>query len=62
MSLNLNTTYNCGDLAYQLADSYYQPIVSVTEDGFIQVEEVTDIEYVGSHYIEFEVFLKDIDQ
>ena len=53
--------FNCGSLGFRLINATQAGLVSLTEDGIVTTIPVTEASLYGSHTVQFEVYLKDLD-
>ena len=53
--------FNCGSLGFRLTNATQAGLVSLTEDGIVTPIPVTEASLYGSHTVQFEVYLKDLD-
>ena len=53
--------YDCGKVGYKLANETLADIVEVQIDGQISILSVSDSNWVGTHNVQFMVYLRDID-
>ena len=53
--------FNCGELGFKLVNDTQAGLVSLTEEGIVTTIAVTDASLHGSHTVQFEVYLKDLD-
>ena len=51
----------CGNIGFKIEDETQSSFLSVNADSILLISTITDLNLVGTHYVKFEAYLKDLD-